>query len=537
MIITILNRLDQPLERCDRAVAIGVFDGIHIGHRAVIAPLVRHLGLRPTVVSFFGIPDKYPLSLASREAWEEQLERMTIEEAVQMPFSLVRDLSPADFVKTVLVDRLCAKLVRVGENFRFGKNAVGDAVLLTALCRPYGITVEVAAPVAVDGIPVSSTRIRTAVEQGDMATARRLLGRPFTIDFEVQSGQHLGRTLGTPTINQPLPDGFIRPRFGVYATVALIGGRVFHGVTNVGVRPTVGAPGPLAETWLPDFIGDLYHARVSVCFVRFLRDETKFGGLTALKEQITRDEQAARAAIFPAATGRTRAVLCDFDDTIQDSDRAFGQAMERLLPRWFPHWPAEKVVVAAAELVARRNGGYIFEKYRAATAPENRRWHSVYTFLFNEMLAVWGEPGDPVAMTVDMARTFPWCGVPFDGVLPLLARLRKRGLLTGIVTNGSSDVQGMKLDNAGIRPLCDIAVVSRDVGVHKPDPAIFRFAAACLGVHPADCLFIGDHLKNDVIGARAAGMRALLVTAYSREPAVPAGVDSAPTILDAEKFL
>ena len=307
-----------------RSVALGIFDGVHLGHRAVIS---RATGveqspgevegdsgsvpkggtgakelLTAAVFTFLQPPWKVNKEGARELLTPQQkckaLESLGVEELIQADFDRLRDMSPEEFVQRVLHEDLDARRVCCGFNYRFGRGGAGDAALLTRLCVQYDIQVITVPAVEVDGQPVSATRIRRLIEQGEVQQASRLLGRPFTLDFTVVGGQKLGRLLGTPTINQPLPEHFVRPRVGVYASRVEVEGRVAHGVTNVGIRPTVGAKGPLAETWIAGFQGDLYGKRVPVTLVKFLRPEQKFSSVEELQKQILRDEQAARRAIL-----------------------------------------------------------------------------------------------------------------------------------------------------------------------------------------------------------------------------------------------
>jgi riboflavin kinase/FMN adenylyltransferase len=202
-----------------------------------------------------------------------------VEEWILADFEAIRDYTPERFVLEFLHETLDARRVSCGFNYRFGKDGAGNADILRALCAPFGIEVVVAEPVLANGQPVSASRIRRLIESGEIRQASRLLGHPFMLDIEVVGGQRLGHILGTPTINQPLPPNFVRPKFGVYASSVEVGGCVTHGVTNIGVRPTVGADGPLAETWIAEFDGDLYGQRVPVTLIKFLRPERKFGSL------------------------------------------------------------------------------------------------------------------------------------------------------------------------------------------------------------------------------------------------------------------
>ena len=181
-----------------------------------------------------------------------------------------------------------------------GWNGDTTKTLLRRLCQQAGAELYVAPPVREGEQKVSSTRIRAAVEAGDIPLANRLLGRPFGFEFEVVHGNRIGRTIGTPTINQHFPEHFILPRFGVYASCVHIGGRTYCGVTNVGVKPTVGSDRALSETWIPDFSGDLYGKTLRLELLAFIRDEKKFANLDALKAEIRRNEKQARK-IFTAS--------------------------------------------------------------------------------------------------------------------------------------------------------------------------------------------------------------------------------------------
>lgn len=288
----------SPAPAADRAVALGLFDGVHLGHRRVIGGAVAAKGLRPAVLSFDRAaatlkPDA--AALCSKAYTAQLFEELGVAEWFEASFAAFRDLSPADFVGQVLEHQLQAKAVFCGFNFRFGKDGAGDADTLRTLCAERGITVTVAARLADADGTISSDRIRRLIEAGAVDKAHALLGHPFIIDTVVSHGQALGRTLGSPTANQILPTDFVRPRFGVYASAAVIDGRLYRGVTNLGVRPTVGADSPLAETWFADYAGDLYDRPLQVQLLHFLRDEKKFDSLEELKAQILTDrEQALR---------------------------------------------------------------------------------------------------------------------------------------------------------------------------------------------------------------------------------------------------
>ena len=280
------------------AAALGSFDGLHLGHRQVIGNALSVPGLRPAVITFQQNPSvslqKKPVPLlTTNEQKLALLKEMGVEVVYLLPFDRIRDMEPEDFVEALY--RVCrVRALSCGFNFRFGKNGRGDAGLLKELCREKGIELSVTPPVSVAGETVSSTRIRACLEQGDVQQAGQLLGRPFGYDFEVTHGRQLGRTWGTPTINQPFPAGYVLPRFGVYASLVEVEGQKYYGVTNIGVKPTVGSDCALSETWIPEFSGDLYGKKVPVELLDFIRPERKFDSLDQLKNEILENGVLAR---------------------------------------------------------------------------------------------------------------------------------------------------------------------------------------------------------------------------------------------------
>lgn len=291
-------RLETPT-----SIALGFFDGVHLGHAAVIsrAAACKKEGLVPAVFTFASSPQglltgEAPPALTTASCKARIMERLGIEALFIIDFSDVRSLNPQEFVKQVLIDRLCAKKLFCGFNFHFGSGGAGDAHALEMIARGDNIPVETVAPVRCGGAPVSSTRIRQALVDGDVQNANAMLGRPFSFDFTVAHGNKLGRKMETPTFNQPFPGGFILPKFGVYATAVEIGGELRCGVTNIGVRPTVGSDRPLAETWMPGFdCGELYGRQVEVRLLEFLRPEKKFPGVKELQAEILKNGEEAKA--------------------------------------------------------------------------------------------------------------------------------------------------------------------------------------------------------------------------------------------------
>ncbi|OCN01217.1 riboflavin biosynthesis protein RibF [Clostridium sp. W14A] len=290
--------------RGESAVALGNFDGLHIGHRKVVSLACGGAaeGLLPTVLTFAENP-RMDLGggaggrLLSQEDKIALLKEMGVKQLYILEFHTVKDLTAEEFVEQVLVGCLKAKKACCGFNFTFGRGGRADSAALSSLCGERGVGVSVAQAVLVDGTPVSSTRIRGLIESGRVDDAARLLGRPFGYRMPVRHGRRLGHSLGTPTLNQELPEGFVRPKFGVYASRVSVGEESHLGVTNVGVRPTVGSDRPLSETWMPEYRGgELYGSSVRVELLRFLRPEQRFSTLEELRRAIKRD--GARAGEY-----------------------------------------------------------------------------------------------------------------------------------------------------------------------------------------------------------------------------------------------
>lgn len=281
------------------AVALGLFDGVHLAHRQVIGEMVamakaRHL--IPTVLTFslhHSVPRKKAGQklLMSEELKLEEFASLGVEQVVMPDFDDIRDVEAEDFVIRMLLEQMNAKALVCGYDFRFGKNAAGDVTMLQEYGRRFRVEIKVIPPYDKDGAAVSSTRIRQLLLDGDIREANVLLGKPFSIRTVVERGNHLGNKMGYPTINQPFEEGCLVPLYGVYATVVQVGGARYKGVTNVGVKPTVAKEGqqPLAETFILKFDKQIYNQPVTLSFVRFVRKERKFPNLDELYEEIRRN--------------------------------------------------------------------------------------------------------------------------------------------------------------------------------------------------------------------------------------------------------
>ena len=282
-------------------MALGFFDGLHLAHRRVLESAAAQAdnGLTPCVLLF----DDHPLhvlngidvpKLLQNDKRDALLREMGLT-AVDCSFARIKDDTPREFADNILVGELNAAFVSCGYNYRFGKNGAGDAEALKALCAERGIEVCVCPEMDADGEPVSSTAIRCAIEAGDAEKAARMLGRPFSFAAEVISGDRRGRLLGTPTVNQLLPEDMVVPKYGVYVSQVTVNGKRRMGVTNIGARPTFHAGEVRSETYILDFDGDLYGQTVETALVKYLRPVMAFDSAEALKAQIAEDIAVARS--------------------------------------------------------------------------------------------------------------------------------------------------------------------------------------------------------------------------------------------------
>jgi len=290
-------------------VTIGVFDGVHIGHRKVIKAVVRRarsLRLKSIVVTFDPHPlkvirPKYKvpslISLDHRIRLVKELGADTV--AILRFTETVADFRPEDFVKHILINKLGAREIFVGENFYFGKGARADAETLKAVAGNLGIKVRIIKPVRIDGRIASSSAIRRLILKGDIRKAARFLGRPVSILGTVVSGSRFARVLGYPTANIN-PHHEAIPPFGVYAVMVNYNGRLYKGLLNIGTRPTFFSPRdkePQIEVHIFGFNKSIYGRDIEVLFVKKLRDERKFASEKSLIQQIKKDEKAAKQIV------------------------------------------------------------------------------------------------------------------------------------------------------------------------------------------------------------------------------------------------
>ena len=290
----------------DSVATFGVFDGLHLGHQAVIHQVVRQAAARdlssaalafyPHPIAFLA-PERCPPILTPRQKRIELLEELGIDTAVFVRFdAYLAQMSPSAFVQDVLVDKLRAKQVIVGYACQFGKNRAGNAEVLQSLGAQFNFNVTITPPTLVKGMPVHSTRVREAVQQGELHLAVELLGRPHSIMGKIVRGDGRGRQLGYPTANIRA-ENQVHPPNGVYAIRAKLDDRVYGGILNMGVRPTFDGPSFQIEAHLFDFNEDVYDKEIEIFFIKKVRDERKFPNLEALVKRIGRDVDVARGIL------------------------------------------------------------------------------------------------------------------------------------------------------------------------------------------------------------------------------------------------
>ena len=280
--------------------ALGFFDGVHLGHQALLNAcrvLAEARGCKAGVVTFGSHPDALVqgqtpslLTTPAQRQWILK-EHFHMDRVLTLPFDQqIRSMPWEEFLRMLIREHDAAGFV-CGDDFRFGYKGQGNDKLLIEFCRRENLPCCTVDEQMVDGRRVSSTYIRRKIETGDMATAIKFLGHPYYLTGTVVKGKQLGRTLGIPTANLVLPEGLAIPKFGVYACLCLVDGVAYPAVTNIGTRPTVSGSGITVEPRILNFNGDLYGKEITLEFYRFLRPEMKFPDLDALKAEIHRNAQ------------------------------------------------------------------------------------------------------------------------------------------------------------------------------------------------------------------------------------------------------
>ena len=280
------------------SIALGFFDGVHRGHAQVIKKAVENAtnGVKSAVLTFKSSPftaltgEKKELLTTNDEKFR-LFEKLGVDYVFCIDFCDIKDLTAQEFVEDILCDKLQALYISSGYNYHFGKGGSAGANELKTLCNTLSVTTFTSEPVLYENEAISSTRIRECIKNGDMKSANAMLLYNYSIKGTVVKGNHIGTKIETPTINLPLSDGCIKPRFGVYASRVFVDDKVFFGATNIGTHPTVGGDEVLCETHLLDFKNDdLYSKNVEVQPLLFIRDEKKFHSIDELKSQIEKDK-------------------------------------------------------------------------------------------------------------------------------------------------------------------------------------------------------------------------------------------------------
>ena len=282
------------------ALALGTFDGLHRGHLNVLneAKAFTLEGFVPAMLMFDAHPQAIlkgiaPPLLITKED-KEDFARQNGVLPVHISFEDIRNLSPEEFLRDILIGKYNVGAVVCGENFLFGKDGGGNSKILCELCEKYGVIYKMAQSIEYKGEMISATRIRQALAEGDIKTANDMLGRKFSYDFLVVEGNKIGKKiLGFPTINQHFPTGFINLKHGVYASQSTVDGKIYPSVTNYGCHPTIGGDKVLSETCILGFDGDLYYQKIKVELIEFIRTEKKFNSKDELKAQIDADTKSA----------------------------------------------------------------------------------------------------------------------------------------------------------------------------------------------------------------------------------------------------
>ena len=293
--------LDNKIKNQGTAVALGYFDGIHMGHKSVLKKALdkaEEKGLVPVVVLFDIHPRKLlsgnvPPVLTSEDKKRKLLTDMGFE-IYDFNFREGMNYEPQEFIEKILIENLGARVVSCGFDYHYGKGGKGNPETMRTALEKMGVEFYSLEPVLSGDEIVSSTAIRRFISEGEIQKANAMLGEYFSYDFPVSKGDGLGRTWGIPTINQSFPEDFIVPKYGVYVSETEVDGKTYLSVTNIGVRPTVSEDGMRSETCILDYSGDLYGKNIQVRLIKYLREEKKFPNVDELRQAIGNDIENAR---------------------------------------------------------------------------------------------------------------------------------------------------------------------------------------------------------------------------------------------------
>ena len=294
----IITSLDKIKLEMPSAVAIGKFDGIHLGHRQLLGEIVakKQEGFQAVVFTFNPSPSVLfskvrEKELTSRDEKRQLFEALGIDVLVEFPLTYETAATPKEvFVEEILVQKLNAKYIVAGMDLSFGKNGEGNSAFLVEKSGQFGFQVEIIDKISYKGEIISSTLVRSAISEGNVKKARFMLGSPYFVQGIVQKGNQIGRTIGFPTVNITAGDDKLLPPNGVYKTEVIVEGRIFEAITNVGCKPTVTDSGQVfIESYLYNFTENIYGKKIEVHFLEFMRKEQKFSNIEELKKQLQKD--------------------------------------------------------------------------------------------------------------------------------------------------------------------------------------------------------------------------------------------------------
>jgi len=297
-------KLDKSYQsQSARAVALGNFDGVHLGHQQllkVVTEASRSQNLCPSVYTFLNHPRKHQgettlKEITSLQKKAELFAGQGIKELILSPFNNeIKNMEPRDFIQKILMDQLKSKLIVVGFDYRFGKKAGANSTMLREMGKEMGFDVKVIEPYNYQGEKVSSSKIRGLIEEGEVSLMERYLGRYYSIRGPVIRGKGLGATLGYPTANIKIDSNQILPKSGVYATYSRVDEKIYQSVTSVGHQPKFNDRSAEVESFFMNYDGNLYSRTVETIFVKFLRGQIPFENTTALSQQIEKDAKEAK---------------------------------------------------------------------------------------------------------------------------------------------------------------------------------------------------------------------------------------------------
>lgn len=269
--------MTENVSKKRKAIALGDFDGMHLAHKTVIT------GAPESVI--YSVNNRF--SLLQKSIFEKRYPN-----TVFADFDKIKNMDGRDFIEEILLGEFKAEMILCGYNFRFGKNASWSALDLREYLEKRDVWVRILEHLDFENEPISSTRIRNCISQGEIVQANRMLGYNFTFENEVIHGDKRGSTIGFPTINQHIPSGLIVPKFGVYESRAFVDEKPYKAFTNIGIRPTFKVNEPLCETHIFDYSGDLYGKAVRLELINYMREERLFSSVDELKEQLEYDKSS-----------------------------------------------------------------------------------------------------------------------------------------------------------------------------------------------------------------------------------------------------